>query len=172
MKTCTKCLQLLPETTFKKYSTVCRKCFYKHYTKPYRLKNPTGLAEERKRYRDKRKHDPIYKAQRNVRKRLKKQLDKGFKIGQTSVMLGCSLIEFKAYIEAQFYADMTWDNYGSYWHIDHIKPVCSFDLTDEEQTRAACHYSNLRPLWAEDNIKKAKYDKKQRYVSDEIKSSL
>ena len=148
MKTCTKCLQLLPKENFKKRTSSCRKCFYQYYTKIYKIKNPDKIAKQRKAYRDKRKNDPLFKAQRNIRKRLKKQLDKGFRIGQTSEMLGCTLVEFKLYIESQFSSGMTWDNYGSYWHIDHIKPVCSFDLTKPNIAKEVNYYSNLRPLLA------------------------
>lgn len=48
---------------------------------------------------------------------------------------------------------MSWDNYGK-WHIDHIKPLADFDLSDPKQFKEACHYSNLQPLWAEENHKK------------------
>lgn len=44
------------------------------------------------------------------------------------------------------------------WHIDHIKPLCSFDLKDKVQFKEACHYSNLQPLWAKDNLNKRKID--------------
>ncbi|KKL15741.1 hypothetical protein LCGC14_2502560 [marine sediment metagenome] len=50
---------------------------------------------------------------------------------------------------------MSWENYGFYgWHIDHIKPLCLFNLSDEKQFNKACHYTNLQPLWAEENLKK------------------
>jgi hypothetical protein len=50
---------------------------------------------------------------------------------------------------------MNWDNYGRKgWHIDHIKPLSSFDLTNKEQFKKACHYTNLQPMWYDENIKK------------------
>lgn len=172
----------------------CRTCYYKHIVKPYRASkrkskirlteeekkvkrkeyrkkykdnNPEKIAEQRRRNREKRSSNPIYKVQRNIRKRLKKQLDKGFRIGQSSEMLGCSLVEFKLYIEAQFYDDMTWENYGTYWHIDHIKPVCSFNLACPNIASQVNHYTNLRPLKAEDNIKKSIEDSKLKFVTDQ-----
>ena len=48
---------------------------------------------------------------------------------------------------------MTWDNHGQ-WHIDHIKPCAKFDLTDKDQQKACFHYTNLQPLWKEDNLSK------------------
>jgi hypothetical protein len=52
---------------------------------------------------------------------------------------------------------MSWDNYGiAGWHIDHIKPCCTFDLTDLEQQKQCFHYTNLRPLWAKDNLRRPK----------------
>lgn len=69
--------------------------------------------------------------------------------------LGCSLEELKLYLEARFKPGMTWENHGTHsWHIDHIRPLCSFDLTDVAQQRLACHYTNLQPLWAAENLAK------------------
>lgn len=58
-----------------------------------------------------------------------------------------------AHLEAQFAPGMTWENRGE-WHVDHIRPLASFDLTDPEQLRTASHYTNLQPLWASDNLAK------------------
>ena len=73
--------------------------------------------------------------------------------------LGSSIEELKLYLEKQFYNHpttneiMSWDNYGFYgWHMDHIKPLSSFDLTNRDQFLKACCYINLQPLWAEDNL--------------------
>lgn len=68
-------------------------------------------------------------------------------------IVGCSLEEFKQYIAAQFDEEMSWDNYGE-WHIDHIKPLSSFDLLDEDQVKECFHYSNTQPLWGPDNMAK------------------
>lgn len=67
--------------------------------------------------------------------------------------LGCTTAELKRHIERQFLKGMSWENRQD-WHVDHIRPLASFDLTDPEQLRAACHFTNLRPLWARDNLRK------------------
>jgi hypothetical protein len=89
----------------------------------------------------------------NLRSRVQAVLRRR-KSAATLKLVGCTLDELKQYLEIQFQSGMTWENYGS-WHIDHIKPFAAFDdLTDPEQQKEACHYSNLQPLWAEDNIRK------------------
>ena len=70
-------------------------------------------------------------------------------------MLGCTIGELKIYLEQQFKPGMTWENHIiDGWHIDHIRPLSSFDLTVLEQYKQACHYTNLQPLWAKDNLSK------------------
>lgn len=69
--------------------------------------------------------------------------------------LGCSVSFLKSYLEQKFKPGMTWENWGRLgWHIDHIRPLASFDLTYRDQFLQACHYTNLQPLWASENIAK------------------
>jgi hypothetical protein len=78
------------------------------------------------------------------------------KTGSAIDELGCSVDQLKRYLESKFQPGMTWDNWTrDGWHIDHIKPLSSFDLTDPGQFKVACHYTNLQPLWAKDNLVKS-----------------
>ena len=77
------------------------------------------------------------------------------KAATTLKLLGCSIEYFRSYIEKQFKSGMTWDNHGFYgWHLDHIKPCVSFDLTNPEQQRECFHYTNFQPLWRRENMSK------------------
>lgn len=63
--------------------------------------------------------------------------------------------QFLKYIESLFIEGMNWENYGiKGWHVDHILPLSSFDLTKEEEVIKACNYKNLQPLWWKDNLEK------------------
>ncbi|HBI02003.1 MAG TPA: hypothetical protein DDY18_10320 [Flavobacterium sp.] len=98
-----------------------------------------------------------YHIAKNLRDRLRKAVQKDQKNGSAIDNLGCSITDFKKHIESKFDNEMNWNNYGfSGWHIDHIKPLNTFDLTSPEEFKKACHYSNLQPLWAIDNLTKAK----------------
>lgn len=73
-------------------------------------------------------------------------------------VLRCTMGFLKSHLESQFTDVMNWSNQGK-WHIDHRRPCASFDLTQEEQQRDYFHWSNLKPLWAFDNLSKgAKYE--------------
>jgi hypothetical protein len=76
--------------------------------------------------------------------------------------LGCSISEAKQYLESLFLEGMSWNNHGLRgWHIDHIIPCHSFDLTNPEERKKCFHYTNLQPLWALDNMKKGNKSWKQ-----------
>jgi len=99
----------------------------------------------------------------NLRGRLGKAFRGNYKSGSAVKDLGCSIAKLKIKLQLGFHRHpatgeyMTWNNYGRKgWHIDHIKSLCSFNLSDKEQFLIAVHYTNLQPLWARDNLKKPK----------------
>lgn len=99
-----------------------------------------------------------YALAHSLRTRLNMAIKNNFKAGSAVRDLGCSIEEFRKYIESQFKPGMSWDNrgkWGEVWHIDHIKPLNKFDLTNREQFMEACHYTNMQPMWALDNIIKS-----------------
>ena len=103
----------------------------------------------------KRQKDPQKWTAHLLASRLRRALRTGQKGGSASRDLGCSIVAFRAYIQTQFLPGMSWNNWArDGWHLDHIRPLASFDLTDREQFLAACHYTNYQPLWAIDNLRK------------------
>jgi hypothetical protein len=124
------------------------------YNKKYFQKNKQKLSKDRT---HKYKTDPQYKISEILRKRVRIALKGKSKPGSAVKDLGCTIDELKIYIENQFREGMTWGNHGvKGWHIDHIKPLSSFNLEDPEQFKEACHYKNLQPLWATENLSKGK----------------
>lgn len=125
-------------------------------TRKWNLKN----REKIKRQVNERYHTDIqHKLGTNLRNRLYNAIkrNKVDKHAHTLELLGCDLQTLKHYIELQFVEGMSWENYNyKTWHIDHIKPVNIFDLTDTEQQKQCFHYTNLRPLWAAANLKRPK----------------
>lgn len=94
-----------------------------------------------------------------LRSRLHDALRRGPKRGSAVSLLGCTIDEALSHIEALFQPGMSWENWAlDGWHIDHIKPLATFDLTDPRQLAQACHYTNLQPLWARDNQSKGARD--------------
>jgi len=74
---------------------------------------------------------------------------------RTIEYLGCNMEEYTQYLEFYFSPEMTWDNYGEYWEIDHIKPIASFDLNIEENLYTCFHYLNTQPLEKTQNREKS-----------------
>ena len=136
-----------------KRTTEERRAYYKIYHIRTR-----ELNKERKRTyeRLRRKVDINFRLITVLRSRLNKVIKSNDKNGSTTDNLGCSISFLKLYMESKFVEGMTWENYGRYgWHIDHIIPLSRFDLKDEAQLKKACHYTNLQPLWAADNLSKS-----------------
>lgn len=80
------------------------------------------------------------------------RVEQNVKRGKSLILLGCSIDFFKNHIEKQFEPGMTWENRApNGWHIDHIKPLEKFDLTNENQIKEAFNFKNTRPLWAREN---------------------
>jgi hypothetical protein len=138
----------------------CRECASKK-RKEYYKDNKERINKQTSSYKVARcKVDPAFKLERNLRCRLYHALinQKADKLHRTKKLTGCEFDFLKEYLEAKFTEGMTWDNHGT-WHIDHIRPCCSFDLTTEEGQKTCFHYTNLQPLWAHDNLSKGgKYE--------------
>lgn len=110
------------------------------------------------------KSDLNYRLGVNVKRYIRASIKKHIKrqgdvcVGLKNInKLSYTPMELKEHLESLFKPGMSWDNYGFYgWHIDHIKPLCLFDLSDEQQLRDVWSLSNLQPLWAKENLTKNK----------------
>lgn len=121
----------------------------------YRQRNASKIrAKKREWWKRKFYSDPEFRLLHNMRNRLNDAVNRKGKWGRTLELIGCTTAQLKAHLQAQFKDGMTWDNYGQ-WHVDHIRPCDSFDLTQPDQQRACFHYTNLQPMWATENIKKS-----------------
>ncbi len=121
-------------------------------SREYAKQNPDVAKQY---YHERYKIDVNYRMARLLRSRINKVINRNSRTSPSLELLGCTIEEVKQHIEGQFQKGMTWDDW-SYdgWHLDHIRPCASFDLTDPEQQKDCFHYTNLQPLWAEDNISK------------------
>jgi hypothetical protein len=102
-------------------------------------------------------NDVNFKISLTLRRSINKALHnkKIIKSKKTLDLLGCSLQVFKKHIETQFKDGMSWDNHGKFgWHIDHIKPVSSFNLINEDKQKKCFNYKNMQPLWWNENLSK------------------
>jgi len=118
-----------------------------------KVRRDSRKEERNLKTRQRRKSDPQYHIGMLLRERLNNCIRGLAKSGSAVRDLGCSVEKLMDHLESLFAEGMSWNNRGE-WHIDHIKPLSSFDLTDREQLLEACHYTNLQPLWAKDNLSK------------------
>lgn len=131
--------------------------------------NPDYLKKYSAEYcRRKRSEDPSFRMSRLLRDRLRRAFQ-GRKSKKTTILLGTQTLEVKQHIARLFLPGMTWENMGKDgWHIDHIIPLaCAKSLKHLE---ALCHYLNLQPLWAKENLSKG--DKIPETIPDNIKHLL
>jgi hypothetical protein len=109
-------------------------------------------------YNKKRNTDPNYKLKYAIRSNLHshiRRIENGVKSERTLTYVGCSLNFLKLWFECQFDQYMSWDNHGSYWHIDHINPCSAFDLTKNDMLYKCYNWSNLRPVYYLENLSKS-----------------
>lgn len=103
--------------------------------------------------------DPLYKLRLNIRSLILNAFRRKFtfKSKKTIEILGCSFEEFYKHLESQFDEKMNWENQGSYWHMDHIKPISL--AQNEQEVYELNHHTNFQPLYWEDNLNKSdKYE--------------
>ena len=118
-------------------------------------KNRKKIIERNVEYeRKKLKTDINFILRKRLRARLKAALKGKSRSKSTMELLGVPHIDFlKTWLECKFKEGMTWEN-RHLWHIDHIKPCSSFDLTKPEEQAKCFHYTTLQPLWASENLSK------------------
>lgn len=140
----------------------CRKIFSQNYylenkdrlNLQHKEYNYANRKKQAKIFKDRYNSDLSFKMKHLLRRRLRHAIKGKIKTKSAKELLGCDILYFRTYIEKQFLKGMSWDNHGE-WHIDHIKPCDSFDLSDIKQQKQCFHYTNLQPLWAKDNLKKS-----------------
>jgi hypothetical protein len=107
--------------------------------------------------KERRKNDPSFKLIENIRKRIYSYI-KNDSI-KSIEYLGCNINFYLKYLESQFTTNMNWDNYGTYWEIDHIKSLFTFDFTNPMMIKEAFNYKNTRPLSISENRSRPKNTK-------------
>ena len=189
---CRRCSILLTEENKVKRQRLCRSC-NSVLCKEYKKKNKESISEYNKKYKkehkseidiynhnyniinrktiqerhtkylkDKRQTDPNYKISVTCRNRIKK-LIKG--VHKTSTLIDCEKDLLMKWFEKNFSEGMTFENHGTFWHIDHVIPCKHFNLTDDKELKMCFHWSNLQPLKAEVNL-----SKKDKINKNEIKN--
>lgn len=177
---CRLCDQILPLTSFVKsakihtgYSYYCKSCYKeRHY-----LPKKDSIKVLRKRWRDnnvdkvkeiakRQKAKPHNRIKSSMRRRIKKYLQATNSKDTWRSVTSCTPKELVTHLETQFTPDMSWDNYGSYWHIDHIIPCAAFDPSRPNHLKWCWHYKNLRPLEGGENVDKRDMLSTGEYASD------
>jgi hypothetical protein len=160
----------------------CKSC-NREYAKNYRKTNPDNIRKTQRSYLDKNK-DKVKQWNKNhfennkdrVRERARNNYQKYSQIPEKRIMIncrnylvkllkhkksnhtedlvGCTPKFLKEWLEYQFDSKMSWDNYGTYWHIEHVIPCASFDFSEIKQQRVCFNWRNIRPFEGSENISK------------------
>ena len=129
---------------------------HKEQRKNWLMKNKEKIKKYSNKYnRNRRKRDINFRLAHNLRNRIWHAIISNSKSQSTKNLIDCSIKKLKQHLESQFTKGMSWSNYGK-WHIDHIKSCCTFDLSKLEEQRKCFNYTNLRPLWAKENLSRKK----------------
>jgi len=140
------------------------------YREKYKLEHKEEIREANKLYARKYRKNPINRLITDYRNRLWSVLKGYNKSANTMKLFGCNKEQLKQHLESKFTEGMNWSNYGngwhgrgmSEWHVDHIRPCASFDMSKKSEQFKCFNYKNLQPLWATENrIKSDKYEIKQ-----------
>ena len=133
------------------------------YCRQYRIDNLEVMRDRDREFRKKHPERAVLNARSyratvngklksNLCRKINMALHGTMKSQSTVALTGCSMEFLRGYLQAKFLPGMTWENYGKFgWHIDHKRPCASFDLSDPFQKSECFHYTNLQPLWAQDN---------------------
>jgi hypothetical protein len=107
-----------------------------------------------------------YRIKKSLAARLRNVLNKS---DTTMNYIGCNIQYFREWLEYNFTDEMNWDNYGSFWSIDHIIPVCKFDLTVEDEKFKCWNWTNMMPKTVKYNSSKKNIDMEQiNYIINKI----
>lgn len=168
-KTCSKCEKEQPANQFRHRSRTCLTC-EKERLYEWRKENPEKFKAVCKRYRDKEDYrdkqnkykrdkystDTCYRLETLYRTRVRGFIKGGVKgKAKYEKMLGCSWDTLRDWLESNFAEGMTWENYGTQWHVDHTMPCAIFDFTNEENVKACFNWSNLAPMFGSENMSKS-----------------
>lgn len=141
-----------------------------HKIKEYELKRSINKKQDRNNYyKVKRREDVCFAMSRRLRCRIRTAIrnvvsGSYVKCYKSTELLGCTMDEFKFYIENKFSCGMCWSRFSEI-HLDHIKPIILFDLTKESDLKECFHHTNYQPLWKEDNQKKGSVYGGKRYYT-------
>lgn len=166
LKWCYMCKEFYPRTEAFFYKSPkridgldskCKKCALKETERRHKENPEKRKAYCKKTIRNQWNNNINFRLAVRLRNRMNNMLRNSgtAKHIKMSELMGGSVEDIKNHIESQFMEGMTWGNHGVRgWHIDHIKPCASFDLTDIEEQKKCFHFTNLQPLWAHDNLVK------------------